>query len=60
MIVASSRESAVMYKEELDRLKAPPSKIIMDQKLGETGKDGKSWDKYYLTDKQKRQAEDSL
>lgn len=60
MIVASSRESAVLYKEELDRLNAPPSKIIMDQKIGETGKDGKSWDKYYLTDKQKRQAEDSF
>ena len=60
MIVASSRESAVLYKEELDRLKAPPSKIIMDQKIGETGKDGKSWDKYYLTDTQKRLAEDSF
>ena len=60
MIVASSRESAVLYKEELDRLKAPSSKIIMDQKIGETGKDGKSWDKYYLTDTQKRQAEDSF
>lgn len=60
MIVASSREAAVLYKEELDRLKAPSSKIIMDLKIGETGKDGKSWDKYYLTDKQKRQAEDSF
>ena len=60
MIVVSSRESAVLYKEELDRLKAPPSKIIMDQKIGETGKDGKSWDKYYLTDTQQRKAEDSF
>ncbi|MCJ8306838.1 MAG: type I restriction endonuclease subunit R [Nitrosopumilus sp.] len=60
MIVASSRESAVLYKEELDRLHSPPSKIIMDQKIGEMGKDGKSWDKYYLTDTQKRQAEDSF
>jgi type I restriction enzyme R subunit len=60
MVVASSRESAVLYKEELDRLKAPQSKIIMDQKIGETGKDGKSWDKYYLTDTQKRQSEDSF
>ena len=58
MIVASSRESAILYKEELVRLSAPPSKIIMDQKIGETGKDGISWDKYYLTDSQKRHAED--
>ena len=60
MIVASSREAAVLYKQELDRLKAPPSKIIMDQKLGEVGKDGSSWDKYYLTDTEKRNAEDSF
>ena len=60
MIVASSRETAVLYKEELDRLKAPPSKIIMNQKLKEVGKDGKSWDKYYLTTSEKRQAEDSF
>ena len=60
MIVASSRESAVLYKQELDRLKAPQSKIIMDQKLGEVGKDGCSWDKYYLTDSEKRNAEDSF
>ena len=58
MIVASSRESAILYKKELERLSAPPSKIIMDQKIGETGKDGISWDKYYLTDSQKRHAED--
>jgi len=60
MIVASSREAAVLYKQELDLLKAPSSKIIMDQKLGEVGKDEKSWDKYYLTDSEKRNAEDSF
>ena len=32
----------------------------MDQKLGEVGKDEKSWDKYYLTDSEKRHAEDSF
>ena len=58
MIVASSRDSAVQYKKMLDSIKAPPSKIIMDQKIGEVGKDGVSWDTYYLTDKQKREAED--
>ncbi len=60
MIVASSQESAVLYKEELDRLNAPPSKIIMDQRIGKTGKDGTSWDVHYLTDSQKRQIEDSF
>ena len=28
----------------------------MDQKIGEVGKDGVSWDTYYLTDAQKRNA----
>ena len=60
MIVASSREAAVLYKRELDRLNAPPSKIIMDQQLGEMGKDGTSWDEYYLSDAEKRSVEDSF
>ena len=60
MIVVSSRESAVLYKKELDNLNAPPSRIIMEQKLGEFGKDGKSWDDYYLTDSDKRRYEDSF
>ncbi|KFM19424.1 putative type-1 restriction enzyme MjaXP R protein [Marine Group I thaumarchaeote SCGC AAA799-P11] len=60
MIVASSRDSAVQYQRELERIKAPPSKIIMDQKIGDVGKDGFNWDKYYLTDSQKRNAEDSF
>ena len=60
MIVASSREAAVLYKQELDRIKAPQSKIIMDQNLGQMGKDGSSWDRYYLTDGEKRNAEDSF
>ncbi len=60
MLVASSREAAVLYKKELDRLHAPQSKIIMDQKQGETGKDGTSWDKYYLTDKEQRLAENAF
>ena len=60
MIVASSREAAVLYKRELDRLNAPLSKIIMDQKHGECGKDGYNWDEYYLTDQEKRQIEISF
>jgi type I restriction enzyme R subunit len=60
MIVASSREAAVLYKRELDRLRAPPSKIVMDQKIGDTGKDGKTWDEYNLTDTQKRHVEDNF
>lgn len=55
MIVAPSREAAVLYKEELDKLSSPPSKIIMTSNLGETGKDGKSWDKYYLSSEQREQ-----
>lgn len=49
MIVATSREAAVTYKRELDKLYAPKSKIIMTSNLGERGKDGTSWDEYYLT-----------
>ena len=60
MIVTSSRESAVLYKRELDRLHAPPSKIIMNQKIGETGKDGTIWDEFYLTDSEQRHAEESF
>ena len=40
MLVAPSREAAVTYKRELDKLNAPPSKIIMTSHLGEKGKDG--------------------
>ena len=56
MIVASSREAAVLYKKELDKLNAPASKIIMTSNLGETGKDDQSWDDYYLSSEQ-REAE---
>jgi len=55
MLVAPSREAAVLYKEELDKLSAPPSKIIMTSNLGETGKDGISWDKYYLSPEHREQ-----
>jgi type I restriction enzyme, R subunit len=55
MLVASSREAAVLYKQELDFLGAPPSRIIMTSSLGETGKDGKSWDPYYLSPEQREQ-----
>ena len=60
MIVAPSREAAVIYQNHLEFLKAPKSKIVMDLRIGEKGKDGKSWDDYYMTDKQKRQFEDSF
>jgi type I restriction enzyme, R subunit len=53
MIVATSREAAVTYKRELDKLCAPKSKIIMTSNLGERGKDRTSWDEYYLTPEQR-------
>ena len=56
MLVAPSREAAVLYKKELDKLNAPASKIIMTSDLGETGKDDQSWDEYYLSSQQ-REAE---
>jgi type I restriction enzyme R subunit len=37
MIVVSSREAAVTYKKELDKLNGPLSKVIMTSKLGEKG-----------------------
>ena len=53
MIVATSREAAVTYKRELDKLNGPISKIIMTSHLGETGKDGISWDPYFLSEEQR-------
>ncbi|MCV0401224.1 MAG: type I restriction endonuclease subunit R [Nitrosopumilus sp.] len=55
MIVAPSRAAAVLYKEALDDLKAPDSKIIMtsmptDKKYG--------WDKYELTEGDKERYEE--
>jgi len=55
LIVAPSREAAVLYKRELDKLNAPASKIIMTLSLGETGKDDRSWDEYFLTSEQREQ-----
>ena len=55
MLVATSREAAVTYKRELDKLNAPQSKIIMTSHLGEKGKDGSSWDEYYLTSEQREE-----
>lgn len=53
MVVASSREAAVTYKRELDKMGAPHSKIIMTSQLGEKGKDDTSWDQYYLSPTQR-------
>ena len=58
MLVATSRESAVTYKRELDKLNAPKSKIIMTSHLGEKGKDGTSWDEYFLTSDQREEEAD--
>lgn len=58
MLVATSREAAVAYKKELDKLNAPPSKIIMTSQLGEKGKDGISWDQHYLApERRERESE---
>ncbi|MDR4512716.1 MAG: type I restriction endonuclease subunit R [Nitrososphaeraceae archaeon] len=53
LLVAPSREAAVTYKRELDKLGAPRSKIIMTSHLGEKGRDGTSWDEYFLTQEQR-------
>ena len=55
MLVATSREAAVTYKKELDKVNGPPSKIIMTSHLGEKGKDGSSWDEHYLSSEQREQ-----
>jgi len=58
MIVATSREAAVAYKKELEKLGAPPTKIIMTSEPDETGKDGTSWKEYYLpSEEREREAE---
>jgi type I restriction enzyme R subunit len=46
MIVAPSREAAVLYKEELDKLNAPESRIIMSSMPEDQTK---GWDKYELS-----------
>jgi type I restriction enzyme R subunit len=58
MLAATSREAAVTYKRELDKLNAPKSKIIMTSHLGEKGKDGTSWDEYFLTSDQREEEAD--
>jgi len=55
MLVASSREAAIIYKQELEFLGESRTKIIMTSNLGETGKDGKNWDQYYLSSEQREQ-----
>lgn len=55
MIVAPSREAAILYKRELDKLNAPPSKVIMTLNLGEKGKDERSWDEFFLSNEQREQ-----
>ena len=52
MLVAPSREAAVTYKKEIDKINGPCSKIIMTSSLGQSGKDGSNWDEYYLSDRQ--------
>ena len=56
MLVAPSREAAITYKRELDRINAPLSKIIMTSEPGERGKDDYNWDEYYLSSEQREQA----
>lgn len=58
MIVATTREAAVLYKRQLEKIGAPPSKIIMTSDLGYKGKDGLSWDEFYLSaDDREKEAE---
>ena len=58
MLVATSREAAVTYKKELDKIGSPKLKIIMTSNLGEKGKDGSSWDEYFLTPEQREDEAD--
>jgi len=52
MIVAPNREAAVRYKKAIDAISnSPKTIIIMTSELGETGIEGDSWDKYYLSSK---------
>lgn len=60
MIVASSRDAAVIYERELDKIGAPLSRIIMDSKPDEVGKDGTSWAKYYLPSEERLQKADEF
>jgi len=55
IIVSSSRDAAVIYKRELDKIGAPPSRIIMTSEPDEMGKDGTSWAEYYLPQNERLQ-----
>ena len=52
MIVAASRKAAIRYKEALDDMHAPESKIIMTPNVDDK-KHG--WDKYWLTSSDREQ-----
>ena len=52
MIVAANRESAVKYKESIDNIKDAPKSIII---MSESKDDPPSWEKYYLSKKQREQ-----
>src|SRR6476661_10920883 len=53
MILTKTKKTAVNYKRELDKLNGPLSKIIMTSRLGEKGRDGNSWDEYFLSEEQR-------
>ena len=58
MVVATSREAAVTYKKDLERIGAPKSKIIMTSEPDEVGRDGTSWKEYFLLpEEREREAE---
>ncbi len=54
MIATSSRNAAVLYKEALDKLKAPQSAVIIS---GDHNDENRFWD-YTVDTKQKKQIED--
>ncbi len=53
IIVASSRDAAVIYHRELKKMGGPATRIIMTSESDEKGKDGTSWSEYYLDPEQR-------
>ena len=60
MIVASSREAAVIYYRELKKRGGPLSKVVMTCEPDEMGKDGTSWKEFYMSDAEREKVTDQF
>lgn len=60
MVVASSREAAVLYYKELKKQGGPLAKVVMTSEKDEMGKDGTSWREFYLPQNEREKVTDDF